>query len=164
MAIFGSLSTVRAQTVAQPKLRAALDYVEKILRRDSPERARIDALAVGETKRADLGNGMVAIESAYLSKARPDCFFESHRKFIDVQAVIEGAEIMEVAEVSRLTVTQPFIEERDFIKYADCADASVLRADAGVVALFFPADGHMPSLAAGQPALVRKTVVKVPVA
>jgi biofilm protein TabA len=42
--------------------------------------------------------------------------------------------------------------------------ASVLRMRAGDVAIFFPADGHMPSLHWRDGGLVRKTVVKVPVA
>ena len=49
MAIFGSLDTVRAQTTAQPKLQKALDYVQKLSRLDSPERARLFALPVGES-------------------------------------------------------------------------------------------------------------------
>jgi YhcH/YjgK/YiaL family protein len=164
MAIFGSVTTVWEQCAAGPDLRAALDYVGRMLRPGSAERARIDALAAGETKRVELGRGMYAMESAYLTKARADGFFESHRKFIDVQAVIEGEELMEVAEISRLTVAEPFNAEKDFIKYADFAGASVLRVPAGFVAVYFPVDGHMPSLAVGGPRLVRKTVVKVPVA
>ncbi|MDD3179745.1 MAG: YhcH/YjgK/YiaL family protein [Opitutaceae bacterium] len=163
MAIFGSLSTVRAQAAAHPGLRTALDYVEQLLRLDSPERARLAKLAPGQSHREDLGGGLEANDAAYVTKARPDCFFESHRRFIDVQAVIEGAEIMEAADTSRLTVTEPYSAERDLIKYADTSDASALRMCAGLVAVFFPADGHLPCLQAGSPALVRKTVVKVPV-
>ena len=48
--------------------------------------------------------------------------------------------------------------------YGDYAAASQLRFRAGEAAVFFPKDGHMPSLRAGATAqLVRKTVVKVPV-
>ena len=162
MAIFGSPSTVRGQIAANPALQLALDYVGKLLRHDSPERARLFALPIGETVRVELGKGMVAIDAAYMSKARPDVFFETHRKYIDVQAVLEGEESMEIADRSRLTLDVAYDAERDLIKYKDFAGTSVLRAREGEIMVFFPVDGHM-SHAVVQPVLVRKSVVKVPV-
>ena len=111
--------------------------------------------------RVELGGGMFAIDAAYLSKLRPEGFFETHRKYIDVQAVLEGEEAMEIADLQRLTLDVPYDAERDLIKYRDYADTSVLRAREGEVAVFFPVDGHM-SRAVTRPVLVRKTVVKVP--
>lgn len=162
MAIFGSPSTVRAQTAANPALQQALDYVEKLLRRDSPERARLFALPAGESVKVELGRGMFAIDAAYLSKPRSDVFFETHRKYIDVQAVLAGEESMEIADHRRLTLDVPYDADRDLIKFKDYTDTSVLRAREGEVMVFFPVDGHM-SHAVNQPVLVRKTVVKVPV-
>ncbi|MDB6165968.1 MAG: YhcH/YjgK/YiaL family protein [Lacunisphaera sp.] len=139
-----------------------MDYVDKLLRRDSPERARIFALPAGGTVKVDLGEGMFAIDAAYLSKPRAEVFFETHRKYIDVQAILEGEESMEIADLGRLTLDVPYDAERDLIKYRDYAPTSVLRARAGEVMVFFPVDGHL-SRAVTQPVLVRKTVVKVPV-
>ena len=162
MAIFGSLETVRGQTAARPSLQRALDYIAKLQRHDSAERARLFALPVGETVRVDLGDGMFAIDAAYTSKARADVFFETHRKYIDVQAVLAGEEAMEIADQARLALDVPYDAERDLIKYKDYAGTSVLRAREGEIMVFFPVDGHM-SHAAAQPVLVRKSVVKVPV-
>jgi biofilm protein TabA len=68
-----------------------------------------------------------------------------------------------VQDVSRLVVSDPYNPERDLIKYADSADPALLKMRAGDVAIFFPEDGHMPSLRWRTAGLVRKTVVKVPV-
>ncbi len=164
MAIFGSLETVREQTATQPALQKALEYGAQLMRPDAPERSRLLALPSGGSVRVDLGQGMFAIDAAYLSKSRPEVFFETHRKYIDVQIIIEGAELMEVENVHRLVVSQPYHEERDFTKYADSATASQLVLRAGDAAVFFPSDGHMPSLQFdSRPVLVRKSVVKVPV-
>jgi beta-galactosidase beta subunit len=58
-----------------------------------------------------------------------------------------------------------YVAERDLITYVDGTDASLLRSVAGQVAIFFPVDVHMPSLQLrAAPVLVRKSVVKVPVA
>jgi YhcH/YjgK/YiaL family protein len=162
MAIFGSLATVRSQTASHPGVQRALDYVVKLSVEGTPERTRLLALAAGETVKVDLGGGMFAIDAAYRSKSRPEVFFETHRKYTDVQAVLEGEESMEVLDRSGLTIDVPYDGERDLVKYRDASGAATLHARPGVIAVFFPADGHL-SRAVGSPVLVRKCVVKVPV-
>lgn len=164
MALLGTLATLRAQAPRTEGFATAFAYVEELLRPGSPVQARLRAVAAGETKKIDLGGGVFALEQAYDTKARPDGFFESHRKYIDVQAVFEGEELMELADISRMTVRQAYNPDRDLITYEDRADASRLRVVAGEAAIFFPVDVHMPSLRTGtEPKLVRKSVVKVPV-
>lgn len=165
MAIFGSVSTVRAQTGGWAGFAPAFRYLDEVLRPGSAAHARLLALAPGGSGRVDLSGGMFAIEQVYETKARPDGFFESHRRFIDIQVVVAGHEIMEVADIARLPVRQSYDEERDVIIYGDFDGAGVLRFGPGEAAVFLPVDGHMPSLRAGPAAaVVRKTVVKVPVA
>ena len=162
MAVFGSFSVVRAQLAHDPKFTAAFDYVAEVLNLASAARQRIGGGAVGATNRVELTNGAFALEQVYQPKPRPEGFFESHRKYIDVQVIVEGEELMEVEAIARLVGAEPYNPERDFIKYADTATASVLKMRVGDVAVFFPIDGHMPSLHWRGPGLVRKTVVKVP--
>ncbi|HUL52234.1 MAG TPA: YhcH/YjgK/YiaL family protein [Opitutaceae bacterium] len=163
MAMFGSCAAVRAQCAPFPELRAALDYAVEALTPGSETHARIAGLAGGTVHRHELGGGAHAIEMAYETKRRPEAFFETHRKFIDVQVMVAGEELMEVAPAARLTVVQAYEASRDLTKYADTDAASVLRARAADVAVFWPEDAHMPALAVKRPQLVRKTVVKVPV-
>lgn len=163
MAIFGPFSTVRGQLRLDPRFSAAFAYAAEALQPGSAAAARIGGLAAGVTGRIELGGGAFALEQAYLPKVRAEGFFESHRKFIDVQIIVAGEELMEVMEISRLVATMDYNPERDLIKYSAGADASVLRLSAGEGAVFFPEDGHMPSLQWRGPGLVRKTVVKVPV-
>jgi len=162
MAVFGSLSAVRAQLAHDPRFTAAFDYIAEALKVSSPVRQRINGVAVGTTGRIELAGGAFALEQAYQSKPRTEAFLESHRKYIDVQAVMAGEEIQEVVDISRMTGDAAYDAERDLIKYRDFKDTSLLSAREGLVAVFFPVDGHI-SRAAGQPVLVRKTVVKVPV-
>jgi biofilm protein TabA len=164
MAIFGPFSTIKKQLSTDPRFAAAMPYVEDMLLAGSAAAARIAKIESGTTGRIELADGSFALEQVYVPKARPEGFFESHQKYIDVQVIVAGEELMEVADISRLAVSQAYIPERDFTKYADVSDASVLRMGAGDVAVFFPEDGHMPSLHWRGQGLLRKTVVKVPVA
>jgi len=163
MAIFGPFSQVKAQ-VTDPRFAAALAYIGEVLQAGSAAQERLKRIAPGTTERVDLAGGSFALEQPYQAKPRSEGFFESHQKYIDVQVIVEGEELMEVEDITRLTVSQPYNPERDFLKYADTTTASVLRMRAGDLAIFFPEDGHMPSLQWRGPELVRKTVVKVPVA
>lgn len=163
MALFGSIVTVRAQAPQAEKFAAALAYAEAAMRVDTPEGKRLRAMQPGENGRVELAGGAFALDQVYLSKVRADGFFESHLKFIDVQVVIEGEEGMEVLDIARAVEKRPYNAERDFTVYDDAA-GSLLHVGAGQAAVFFPADVHMPGLCGGAgPALVRKTVIKVPV-
>ena len=164
MALYGSFATVRAQAPQSSGFLAAFAYVADLLRDGSAVAARLQALAAGESRRVELGNGVFVMEQVYLTKPRSAGFFESHQQFIDVQVLLEGAEIMELADLSRMEVRDSYQAERDLVVYEDNATVSTLRVVAGEAAIFYPVDVHMPSLRLGaEPVLVRKAVVKVPV-
>lgn len=165
MALYGSIATVRAQVAPSAGFTAAFSYLDELLRDGSEAAKRIRGIPVGEVKKIELAGGAIAIEQVYETKPRAEGFFESHRKYIDVQVVVVGEEAMELSDISRIKVKQPYQEDRDVIIYADAADASLLRVYPGQAAIFFPNDVHMPQMqTSGKPVLVRKTVVKVPVA
>lgn len=165
MALFGSLSAVRAQVTKTSGFTTAFAYVEELLRPGSSVQARLRGIPRSESQKIDLGDGVFVMEQVYETKTRAEGFFESHRKYIDVQVVAEGEELMEVIDASRIAVREPYVADRDLIIYQDAVDASLLRAVAGQVAIFFPVDVHMPSLRLRTaPSLVRKAVVKIPAA
>lgn len=164
MACFGSLVRVREQLAGLVAFGPVMSYLDELLRSDSAATARIRAVAPGETRRVELAGGAFALEQAYLTKQRSDGFFESHQRYIDVQIVIEGEETMEVTDIGRVSVTQPWDSERDLTIHGDTSSASLLRMWPLEAAVFHPADVHMPGLCGtAGPALVRKTVLKVPV-
>jgi biofilm protein TabA len=165
MALFGSIDTLRAQAARTDGFTTAFAYLEELMRPQSASADRIRAIAKGESRKIELAGGVFAIEQVYETKRRPEGFFESHRAYIDVQVIVEGEERIEVIDASRGKVREPYIAERDLITWVDTDGTSALCLRAGEAAIFFPVDVHMPSLRVGeQPVLVRKSVIKVPVA
>lgn len=165
MALFGTLATLRAQAPATPAFAAAFAYAEELLRPGSPAATALRAMAAGDVRRLELSAGAFVMEQTYDAKPRSEGFFESHRKYIDLQLILEGDEVMEVVDISRIAARGPYAPERDLALYQDVGDASRLRVTAGLAAIFFPPDVHMPSLQSpAGPSLVRKAVVKIPVA
>jgi len=107
------------------------------------------------------GDRLFVMISDYDTKPPEEGFFEAHRKYIDVQHVIEGIERIGYANVADLRVTQAYDEENDFLKLE--GDGDPLTFPAGAFVILFPDDAHMPGLALNDPHPVRKAVVKVAV-
>lgn len=163
MALLGSLDTVRHQLAGTAHFAAAYAYLEQALATGSAVQARIRAVPVGETRRVDLGDGAFALEQAYWTRPREEGRFEAHAALVDLQAIVSGEELMEVTDAGRLVERENLIAERDVRFFADFPGASRWRVASGEIAVFFPIDAHMPSLAVAAPQIVYKTVVKVPV-
>lgn len=96
-------------------------------------------------------------ETAPSSGKRP----ETHRRYADIQAVIEGEEVIEWLPAAGLMVDTPYVEENDIAFYRDAAGATPLVMQPGFFAVFYPGDAHKPGCASAAPAGVRKIVVKV---
>jgi len=164
MAVYGTLDTLRAQLARPEHFAVTLAYVAEALRPDSAAQARIARIAAGVTERVELSGGAFALEQVYLTKSRNEGRWETHRAYIDVQVVVAGEELMEVADAAHLVVAEDLRPAKDLIFYRPFDGGSVLHVRAGEAAVFFPSDAHLPSLRTGAAAtLVRKTVVKVPV-
>ncbi|MFA5264997.1 MAG: YhcH/YjgK/YiaL family protein [Opitutaceae bacterium] len=163
MAISGSLSTVRSQTAAHVSFQKTFSYLDEALRVGTSANKRLLAVPIGDSQRVELGDGIFALEQAYLTKSPAEGRWESHLKFIDVQVIVSGEERMGLCETSRLDIDENLTPAKDLIFYKSSDQGSTLLMKAGDVAILFPPDGHMPGIQVAQPVAVRKIVVKVPV-
>ncbi|MBD3350703.1 MAG: DUF386 family protein [Candidatus Lokiarchaeota archaeon] len=76
--------------------------------------------------------------------------FETHRRYIDIQYLVEGIEWLFWTKPLNLAVTKPYNEKKD-IEFFGCADpfdkASCIRLENDVFVALWPGDWHMPSIA-----------------
>jgi len=134
-----------------PSLRVAFDY----LRTTDFARVTDGKHAVGDT-------GVFAIVSRYRTKRPEEAVWESHRRNIDVQCVIQGRERFGIVPLdSAPPVKTPYDDAKDVMFYEP--GENTLPLAAGQFAVFFPQDVHAPGLADGEPSEVLKVVMKVPV-
>lgn len=91
--------------------------------------------------------------------------FEAHRKYIDIQYILSGEEVIEHAPIEWLPeVTEAYSDERDVMFFRDSVACSRTLLRAGDFAIYFPADGHKPCCQSGaNPTHVRKIVMKIAV-
>lgn len=160
MALFGALEVVKSQ-VDRERFAAAFLYLEKLIDKNSMEHKRAIGTALNICSRIELDENCFVLEQAYSSKDRDGCFFESHRKYIDMQFILGGEEIIEVSDINLLCVDLAYNDEMDYVKYRDKKGSSSIVLKAGDVAIFYPQDAHMPCIKVGESTKVIKAVVKV---
>ena len=117
-----------------------------------------------EIKRFDIdGDNLFATVSEYLSKDEKEAKFEAHRKYIDIQYVISGKEIINIAPVSTAKeIVTPYDEAKD-IEFLRAEKVVNYKATPSNFFIFFPGDAHRPGLKDGLNSTVRKIVIKVKV-
>jgi len=105
------------------------------------------------------GENIFALLSEYKTKSEQEGKLEAHRKYLDVQYVIEGEELMGYAPLGRQKVLDPYKEENDIVFFT--GDKSFTKVCAGMFAIFFQGDVHMPGISTGKISDVKKLVIKV---
>src|SRR5574344_42100 len=110
----------------------------------------------------NIGNGVFANVMTYSTKPVLLTSYESHRKYIDLQYVLYGKEMMVVEDVCNLMkhVSREYDEEKDYALYDyNGGNATILQA--GEVMVLKPNDAHRGTIAVDKPIKIRKIVFKV---
>ncbi|MGL2876072.1 YhcH/YjgK/YiaL family protein [Helicobacter pylori] len=145
MAIFGELSSLGHLFKKTQELEILHAYLKEIMQQGSGANQRVLNLAINTEFQAPLGHGIFSIEQSYcLEHARESekGFFESHRQYVDFQLIIKGVEGAKVADINRAVIKIPYDEKRDLIVYEPVSEASFLRLNAGMLAIFLENDVH----------------------
>jgi biofilm protein TabA len=117
-----------------------------------------------DLKRYDIdGDNLFATVSEYVSKNEETTNFEAHRKYIDIQYVISGKELMNIAPLASVKeVITPYDAAKD-IEFVTVTKVVNYKATPSNFFIFFPGDAHRPGLKDGVNSPVRKVVIKLKV-
>ncbi|MGB5793399.1 YhcH/YjgK/YiaL family protein [Poseidonibacter sp.] len=156
MAIFGKLENLKQQ-ITDKNFQTAFDYLSNI------QNESFD-IKDGECIKEMINDEMFVLKQAYITKNREDCFFESHKKYIDIQYMLKGEEIMDVCNLEDLEILKDYDDKTDFIKYKGKEkNISSLLIKENELAIFYPQDAHQPCIKTNQNKLIYKAVIKIPV-
>jgi biofilm protein TabA len=107
------------------------------------------------------GDDLFALVSSYDTSPAVARRFEAHRKYIDVQILLEGEEKIETSFASDLKPLQEYSEIKDIIFLEPPPDFASLVMRPGYFAVFYPHDVHRPNCSLHGKSRVRKIVMKV---
>jgi biofilm protein TabA len=152
--IVAELEHMTPEVAPSPNLQRALEFLRQVRGADLPDgRIEID------------GDRVFALVQSYETAGAGDpVILEAHRKYIDVQYVVAGQEVIGWALTDHVPVTVDYEEAKEaWFGAIPASSTTFVHLTAGEVAIFHPTDGHAPRLAAGTSSAVKKIVVKVAV-
>lgn len=152
--IISNIQNAIEQTFMNPRMEKAFRFLQDGNLENLPEgRIGID------------GNLIYAMVQSYQTKLFGACLeLEGHNKYIDIQCVVTGHELIGWIHADKVPVTTPYADKNDaWLGNLLVAELNLFRLSTGQVAIFYPTDAHAPQLADGMPTLVKKIVIKVAV-
>ena len=121
----------------------------------------IDAMTEWTPGTVPLSDGNRILVQEGVTKAKEEKLCEAHRKYLDVQYIVEGEETVGWAPLETLTLEGEFNTEKDIGRYAGPVDC--MRIGAGYCYVVFPEDAHMPGIHLDQPHAFKTMVMKLKV-
>lgn len=150
--IFGKLDSLSKDKSYLPKaLVKGLDYLQQ---------TDFSKVAVGKYEIE--GSSIYALVQEYQTAPKAEKKAEAHGKYIDIQYIAQGKEVIGFAPFSpESEVKENLLDQKDAIYYNSVKGEMDLMMSDGMYAIFFPEEIHRPGCnyeAGGQ---VRKVVVKI---
>lgn len=108
-----------------------------------------------------MGERLFSLPQSYDTFPASERKFEAHERYIDIQYILSGEEVIEHVHVGLLSPDGGFDSVRDVGFYLDPEKSTPVVLRAGDFAIFFPHDAHKPCVSAGKVSSVRKVVMKV---
>ena len=107
-----------------------------------------------------MGDDVIAGVQEYTTSPWEERRFETHDKYFDIQFMVTGDEMFGVCKRDGLIPAEA-IEENDVVFYEEPELSGQVLLREGDLIVVAPEDAHKPRCAAGEPAPVKKVVVKV---
>lgn len=136
----------------EKRINFALDYIRSLNKKELPK------------EKIYVNDYFYLFVQEYYTKQADGDFLESHKKYVDIQWIIEGEEEFSIADIGELHQQKEYSEERDVIlwKPRKIMTRIAMRADSYIVLL--PQNAHKVSGMNGVNCFVRKIVGKVKIA
>jgi YhcH/YjgK/YiaL family protein len=121
-----------------------------------------DPLSLTGTEIEINGRELFVRPGSYQTRLPQEGRFETHKVYADLQYVIAGAEIMQVAPADALTLATEYDPKGDISFFTAERDITSVVVRAGEFVVYFPGEAHRPMCQRGRgPEAVKKLVFKI---
>ena len=107
------------------------------------------------------GDNVYANVQTYETK--DDANYEAHKKYIDIQYVVNGSEFIGVCDIKDCVTCEEYNSEKDIEFLKNTKSDEYQHIKEGEFIVLFPNDAHKPSITPNTKQEVKKVVVKVAV-
>ncbi len=143
--IIGQIKDLTRYLGCHPNLDAAIDYLSGL---------DFSQLADGNYP----GDGKHFHMNIFHTHLGHNPSWELHKRYIDLQIILEGTETIAWLPIDRLDKLSPYDEEKDIQTSLDPQAGEACALEAGMFGIYFPEDAHRPGNGQGK---IRKAVIKV---
>ncbi|WP_440865710.1 YhcH/YjgK/YiaL family protein [Symbiopectobacterium purcellii] len=148
--ITGNIHQLELVPYLPAKLRGAIEYVKANITADTPlGKHDVD------------GNNVFVLISNDSTEAFEQRRAEYHAKYLDIQIVLNGVEGMTFSNLPAGTPDTDWLADKDIAFLSAGEQEKTFVMQPGDFVVFFPGEVHKPLCAVGEPARVRKAVVKI---
>lgn len=148
--------------ISSPALAERYDYLAEKFKIGYAflRRPNLADLPVGKI---ELEQGVTASVQEYTTIPADEGKYETHDRYFDIHYIVAGREGFHLAPRDTLEEKIPYDAERDITIYHSPETASQVILSQGELIVVTPEEAHMPKMIAGEPCMVKKIVLKVPV-
>jgi YhcH/YjgK/YiaL family protein len=130
------------------RIKTALKYLESFnINKFKPGRYEVD------------GSAVFALFQEYVTNPIESGIWEAHRRYIDIQFIAEGTELMGYSNIKSMKISKPYDADKDMLNLE--GDGHFLTMNKGTFIILMPHDVHMPCCYHEVPGTVKKIVMKV---
>ena len=97
----------------------------------------------------------------YTTKPLNEGKLEAHRKYIDIQFLLAGVELLGYAPLKGLTTAEVYNLQKDIAFFNTPKEITKVKLEPGLFCILFPDDAHLPCRQLAGPTEVRKVVIKI---
>ena len=134
----------------QERVNQAISYISRLNHKE---------LKVGKY---DVSDDFYYIVKELETQPREQCIFESHRKYIDIQWVVDGQMAIETADVSTLKIEKEYDSEKDVALWLKQENLMQTILSSRSYAVLYPNNAHISAIAVNnQPHKIKLIVGKV---
>ena len=150
--ILGDINNLDDEGILYPKvLQKGLAYIKNT-----------DFSKMADGKYEIDGEEMFVIVSKYAPDKKENRKTETHTKYIDVQYVDSGEELIGFSRLSdKAEISEVYSEEKDTAFYQSVENENYSKVSQGMYAICFPWDIHRPGCISQKDVMVRKVVLKI---
>ena len=149
--IFDNIKNCEIYYGMNPKFKKAFEFINRAIKE-----------GLDKGKYEIEGNEVYAIVQKYQTGHKDIKKFEGHKKYIDIQCMLNGIEIIGMQKISDAVILTEYNDEKDAAIYSRSNNAFYCIAKKGDFCIFYPDDIHSPGSAFDSlPTEVEKIVVKI---
>jgi YhcH/YjgK/YiaL family protein len=147
--IIDRIDNVRFYQNLSPNIKIALDYIKNL---------KVIDLKPGKI---NLANGITVTSFIYIGKEVNSVKFESHRTHLDLEYIVKGVELVQIAHPDILRVKEAYDPSKDVKYYHDAETYNQIKLNEGYFIIYYPDDAHKVGLKVNE-SEIYKVWVRIP--